>query len=314
MVLSVLRSEKQEDIHASHHEQWTKGNQVFKAETLRANMLCVVKPLMEKCADREPDEKLIKRLSERLTITENYRAKYSSLSCSFPWPIEKAISELLVEMRAIQQVAEDYIKILNEERRVKSIRSKLLERKKELIAQIKTTEPILQRFMQAQAVLDDICTNHSLTDAMKATLQINRSAIESIFTKIHSPPEFQGLGANLATLIRKDCTQEAALSEISTGQRSAYALSIFLAQNAQLTVAPRILLIDDPIAHVDDLNSLSFLDYLREVAVTGDRQIFFATASEKLAGLFMRKFSFLGENDFRTFNFTREVSNPEPVK
>jgi len=56
-------------------------------------------------------------------------------------------------------------------------------------------------------------------------------------------------------------------------------LSIFLAQNAQLMSAPPFILIDDPIAHVDDLNSLSFLDYLRDVALTGRRQIFFASAT-----------------------------------
>jgi ABC-type phosphate/phosphonate transport system ATPase subunit len=39
-----------------------------------------------------------------------------------------------------------------------------------------------------------------------------------------------------------------------------------------LTSAPRVMLIDDPIAHVDDLNSLSFLDYLREIAIRGHRQ------------------------------------------
>jgi len=76
---------------------------------------------------------------------------------------------------------------------------------------------------------------------------------------------------------------EASLSEISSGQRAAFALSIFLAQNAQLTLAPPVILMNDPIAHVDDLNSLSFLDYLREIALTNQRQIFFATADDKLA-------------------------------
>ena len=100
---------------------------------------------------------------------------------------------------------------------------------------------------------------------------------------------------------------EAKLSEISTGQRAAFALSIFLAQNAQLTVAPPVVLIDDPIAHVDDMNSLSFLDYLRDVVLTGRRQIFFATANGKLATLFERKFDFLGAEGFRRFDLRREI-------
>jgi ABC-type lipoprotein export system ATPase subunit len=72
-----------------------------------------------------------------------------------------------------------------------------------------------------------------------------------------------------------------------------------------LKTAPPVLLIDDPIAHVDDLNALSFLDYLREVVLAGGRQIIFATANEKLATLFERKFDFLGEGKFCRFNLHR---------
>jgi recombinational DNA repair ATPase RecF len=108
----------------------------------------------------------------------------------------------------------------------------------------------------------------------------------------------------MTTLVRKK-GGTANLKQISTGQRAAFALSLFLAQNAQITMAPPIILIDDPIAHVDDLNCLSFLDYLREVVVAGGKQVFFATASEKLAILFERKFDFLGPQDFCRHNLER---------
>jgi ABC-type lipoprotein export system ATPase subunit len=140
---------------------------------------------------------------------------------------------------------------------------------------------------------------------MDTALKRNRSGIEEIFGRIHSPAEFAGLGGQLTTLVRKSGGTEATLSQISTGQRAAFALSIFLAQNLQLKAAPPVLLIDDPIAHVDDLNSLSFLDYLREVVLAGGRQIIFATANEKLAMLFERKFDFLGEGKFCRFNLHR---------
>lgn len=67
-----------------------------------------------------------------------------------------------------------------------------------------------------------------------------------------------------------------------------------------------MILMDDPIAHIDDLNSLSFLDYLREIVLTGRRQIYFATANDKLATLFERKFDFLGVEGFRRFDLGRE--------
>jgi ABC-type lipoprotein export system ATPase subunit len=139
---------------------------------------------------------------------------------------------------------------------------------------------------------------------MEKALQQNRTAIEGIFSRIHSPAEFSGLGDTLTTLVRKT-GGTASLQQISTGQRAAFALSLFLAQNAQLRTAPPLILIDDPIAHVDDLNCLSFLDYLREVVITGERQVVFATANDKLAALFERKFDFLGDKEFKRHNLAR---------
>jgi len=105
-------------------------------------------------------------------------------------------------------------------------------------------------------------------------------------------------------LSRNDGSAAVGLNEVSTGQRAAYALSIFLSMNARVGRAPKVLLLDDPIAHVDDLNALSFIDYLRDISLDGERQIFFATADDKLAGLFAHKFHFLGK-DFRAIDLTR---------
>lgn len=66
-----------------------------------------------------------------------------------------------------------------------------------------------------------------------------------------------------------------------------------------------MVLIDDPVAHVDDLNALSFLDYLRDLAVTSKKQVFFATADARVAALFTRKFGFLGD-DFKRIDLARE--------
>jgi exonuclease SbcC len=86
------------------------------------------------------------------------------------------------------------------------------------------------------------------------------------------------------------------------------ALSIFLALNKKLNNGPNLILMDDPTSYVDDLNVLSFLDYMREMVIDDDRQVFFATANKKLAGLFEKKLSFLNienDNDFEVFNFER---------
>jgi len=90
-------------------------------------------------------------------------------------------------------------------------------------------------------------------------------------------------------IIRRDNKLAHAVNQVSTGQRAALALSIFLALNDRAKSAPPIILIDDSVAHVDDLNTLSFLDYLRELGLRRRKQLFFATTDIRLAALFQRK-------------------------
>jgi DNA repair exonuclease SbcCD ATPase subunit len=246
-------------------------------------------------------------LNERIATTSNIQAKLTGFAASFPWPGNKSIAELVVEAESIRKVAAELQVAVGRETQARTSHAASTKRKEDLDKQLKALRSQIKRLTEANSVLQDLIANHSLSEAMKSALQENRGSIETIFARIHSPAEFQGLGTELATLIRKENGEVSALSQISTGQRAAFALSIFLAQNAQLTSAPPVILIDDPIAHVDDLNSLSFLDYLRDVALTGRRQIFFATANDKLATLFERKFDFLGPEDFRRFDLRRDA-------
>jgi len=249
----------------------------------------------------------VSRLKERLAATESIRAKLSEFLASFPWPGGKPVAELAIEAESVRKVAAELQAALGREGQAQTTYTESSKRKDLVEKQLADLRPQMKQLTDAQAVLEDLKNNHSLSGAMESALQQNRGSIEAIFARIHSPAEFRGLGSKLATLVRKANGQEATLSQVSTGQRAAFALSIFLAQNAQLTAAPPVILIDDPIAHVDDLNSLSFLDYLREVALTGRRQIYFATANDKLATLFERKFDFLGAENFRRFDLRRNA-------
>jgi ABC-type lipoprotein export system ATPase subunit len=249
----------------------------------------------------------VSRLKERLAATESLRTKLNEFLASFPWPEGKPVAELAIEAESVRKVAAELQAALGREGQAQTTYTESSKRKDLVEKQLADLRPQMKRLTDAQTVLEDLKSNHSLSGAMKSALQQNRGSIEAIFARIHSPAEFRGLGSKLATLVRKANGQEVTLSQISTGQRAAFALSIFLAQNAQLTAAPPVILIDDPIAHVDDLNSLSFLDYLREVALTGRRQIYFATANDKLATLFERKFDFLGAENFRRFDLRRNA-------
>jgi exonuclease SbcC len=247
------------------------------------------------------------QVKERLATTESILAKVRMFSSSFPWPEGKSVAELAVEADSVRKVAVELQAALGREKQAQASHAESVKKREGLDGELKKLRPRIARFTQAHAALDGLLRDYPLEKAMDAALQQNRAAVESIFSHIHSPAEFRGLGSTWTTLVRKEGGREAKLTEISTGQRAAFALSIFLAQNAQLTVAPPVVLIDDPIAHVDDLNSLSFLDYLRELVLTGRRQIFFATANEKLATLFERKFDFLGSERFRRFDLWRET-------
>jgi DNA repair protein SbcC/Rad50 len=194
---------------------------------------------------------------------------------------------------------------LGRERQAQATYAESSKRKEHLQGRLAELQTRMKRLTEAQSTLGSLRRKHSLTMAMQSALQQNRAGIEAIFLCIHSSAEFRGLGSSLTTLVRKVDSKEVNLREISTGQRAAFALSIFLAQNAQLTVAPPVVLMDDPIAHVDDMNSLSFLDYLRDVVLMDRRQIFFTTANEKLSTIFERKFDFLGDEDFRRINLSR---------
>ena len=250
---------------------------------------------------------VVSRLKERLATTESLQAKLMEFFSSFPWAAERSLAELSVEAESVRKVASELQVAIAKELQARAIQAESVQRKQHLRAQLDELRPRIKRLGEANSALNKLQAEHSLKTAMESALQENRAGIEAIFTHIHSPAEFSGLGAQLTTLVRKANGKETSISEISTGQRAAFALSIFLAQNAKLTAAPPIILIDDPIAHVDDLNSLSFLDYLRDVALMGRRQIFFATASDKLATLFERKFDFLSPEGFCRFDLRRET-------
>jgi len=130
--------------------------------------------------------------------------------------------------------------------------------------------------------------------------------IADVFKSIHAPREFSEIEIDgMGSIILKTTVGEPrTITQISTGQRSALAISIFLTMNRSLKNGPDIIMFDDPISFVDDLNCLSFLDYLRFFIIK-DRQVFFATANAKLASLFEKKFLFLGD-EFGKWELSRE--------
>jgi chromosome segregation protein len=163
-----------------------------------------------------------------------------------------------------------------------------------------------KNYTKAKDVLFHLVKEHSLDKATNVMLTSIRGQVSEIFARIHSPEEYElGDFEDGRLLVTREKKQPHGIDQVSTGQRAAFALSIFLALNESATSAPPVVLIDDPVAHIDDLNALSFLDYLRDLVMFSQKQIFFATADARLAALFQRKFEFLGVERFRKIVLSR---------
>lgn len=131
--------------------------------------------------------------------------------------------------------------------------------------------------------------------------------ISNIFLNLHSPREFSELRLDKndqLVAIRKK--EEVPVYKLSTGQKTAVALSVFFKMNLSTENAPEIIMLDEPVSNIDDMNILAMLDFLREIALTTNRQIFFTTANHNVAKLFRRKFSCM-EESFQEISFNRKT-------
>ncbi|MCW7512127.1 hypothetical protein [Leptospira levettii] len=210
----------------------------------------------------------------------------------------KKIDQLFILYNNINEI----IKSKNESKLFHQIITKAEKKINEL-------QPVLDKILNALDTIEDILNNYNVSVALKDFLENNKEEIQEIFSRIHSPKEFSSIEFNNKSrtieLIRERDAKAVNVNAISTGQRSALALSIFIALNKKLINGPDVIMFDDPVAYTDDLNILSFLDYLRKMLIYEDKQIFFATANSKVANLFEKKFGFLGSGNFRKFQFNR---------
>lgn len=227
-------------------------------------------------------------LTSILTISTEATAEEIALNLA-------AIQQLLAQVATAvaQEGAND--KALNDE-------TKNVER---LVKKIESTGTKIRCASDAEQVLETLAQQSSEGELESRILTENAAEIARTFASIHMPNEFEiQVVQGKLVIIRRSTGAEVQLEHMSTGQRAAFALSLFLAMNGRLRSGPPVLLFDDPVAHIDDINMLSFLDHLRQLAIGGSRQIFFATADTKLAGLFRHKFRFLG-NDFKELRLSR---------
>ena len=167
----------------------------------------------------------------------------------------------------------------------------------------------MKRAVKALKELNSIITNHNPSILLNDFMQKYAKMISKTFEQIHSPREFEEIIFKKGGLfaVKTSDKSHVPITMLSTGQRTAFVLSVFLVMNTSVNDAPRLLIFDDPVAYVDDLNVLSFFDYLQKMALEGNRQIFFATANNRIASLFEKKFDFLKSSEigFKSISLSR---------
>ena len=284
-----------------------------------SNLLLTLKKDRESILELDEEQKkIVHEISPSIDYLEfeshlNYRIEllkkgidyFKELKKFINWPENQDISDLDQKINKLYKLHEDTKKAISDQKELLLATQIISEADKRIFS----LKPECERLEIGLKVINDILVNYNETTVLGNFLESNENEIQEIFENIHTPREFTKIlfnsTSNTVLLKRRADNIEVPIFKISTGQRSALALSIFIALNKKLKYGPNLMLFDDPVTYTDDLNVLSFLDYLREIVIHEDRQLFFATANQKLAGLFEKKFAFLGETDFKVFPFER---------
>ena len=286
-------------IQSNHKE---KLSRLQSAEKAALQELGVISRECDAMAERlsieasgEPGN-LAKSVKELIADAERALGAGRILSSILTVSSETSAEEISVNLAAIRQMLAQVATAVAQEDANTKAHYDEIKHIEDFVNMIESSDKKITRASEAELVLDTLANQSSGGELASQILSENAEEIARTFANIHMPNEFEiKIIQGKLVIIRRSTGAEVQLAHMSTGQRAAYALSLFLAMNGRLQSGPPVLLFDDPVAHIDDINMLSFLDHLRELAIGGSRQIFFATADTKLAGLFRHKFRFLGD-------------------
>lgn len=173
---------------------------------------------------------------------------------------------------------------------------------------LETTRQKLERCVIVVNILSEL---KDLAAYGEEFVRSNFDAISHMFVSLHSPNEFERLewtGEDMMA-VRKGSENRSHIYQLSTGQRTSVILAIFFIMHLVMDSAPPFLLLDEPVAHMDDLNVIGLLDFLRQLTITRGTQLFFTTANPQIAVLFRRKFSVLKDQS-QVLKLSRDVEGP----
>lgn len=293
---------------AEHKEALSISQEAFKnalQESVDIEREC--EALAERLSIKLPDDAdaLAKAVRKQVSNVEAALHARQALTSMIAIGSNTTGDEITIDLSTTQQLVARIATAIAQEGSNDAALDKETTEVTDLAAKIEAFNTRIARLVEAEGVLNALTQQSSGGELTNQILSENAKEIAQTFASIHMPNEFElKADGGALTIVRRKTGGKVELDQMSTGQRAAFALSLFLAMNGRLRSGPPVLLFDDPVAHVDDINVLSFLDHLRHLAINGSRQIFFATADTKLAGLFRHKFRFLGE-EFKELSLSR---------
>jgi len=170
----------------------------------------------------------------------------------------------------------------------------------------------------AEIVLTELNNLKTTEENTKEFVKKHKDNIEALFRLIHKPREFSNMGISKngeISFTRKtpngNDEDNANPEHMSTGQQVSLALAIIFTLHFSAPNAPRFIMLDEPIANLDDVHFVNMLDILRAIAISGT-QIFVSTANQDIAGMMRRKFSVFS-SDYAHFVLMREENKPTSI-
>ncbi len=184
----------------------------------------------------------------------------------------------------------------------------ILSEKKAIIEQ---DEPMVERCAKAVQTFEKM---PSLSSFVEKGIRSNIQQISKFFKWMHHSGEFEKLDIDEKGIyaIRGFNKEEVRTYEMSTGQRSTIAMAVMFALHMAAQDAPKFLLLDEPLATMDDTQVLNVLDILKSMAEQ-HTQIFFTTANGIMIKLFKECFKNTSF-DYKEYQFIKRVNRPSEIK
>ena len=225
----------------------------------------------------------------------------------FELPATGVLGEWVLKYHAVYDKCELEVERLEAQNLIALERQMLAEYK----ATIKRVEPMVERCARAVQAFEKM---PSLSSFVEKGIRSNIQQISKFFKWMHHSGEFEKLDIDDKGIyaVRGLNNQEVRTYEMSTGQRSTIAMAVMFALHMAAPDAPQFLLLDEPLATMDDTQVLNVLDILKSMAEQ-NTQIFFTTANGIMINLFKECFKNT-RFDYKEYQFVKRVNRPSEIK